>query len=181
MTGGADPQIDRAVSGAYLRKLDFEIAQFEAAGDTEHATAWRKEKEDFQLEDTKDKVARYPNDLLFRFDLGVLMFERKELNEAIQHFQLAQRNPQRRIRALYYLGLCFKEKGQNDIAIEQLQKAASELPVMDDTKKDILYELGELCEASNKPEQALGYFKEIYGVDISFRDVSKKIEQFYQK
>jgi tetratricopeptide (TPR) repeat protein len=181
MTGGADPQIDRAVSGAYLRKLDFEIAQFEAAGDTEHATAWRKEKEDFQLEDTKDKVARYPNDLLFRFDLGVLMFERKELNEAIQHFQLAQRNPQRRIRALYYLGLCFKEKGQNDIAIEQLQKAASELPVMDDTKKDILYELGELCEASAKPEQALGYFKEIYGVDISFRDVSKKIEQFYQK
>ncbi|HMO49763.1 MAG TPA: tetratricopeptide repeat protein [Kiritimatiellia bacterium] len=181
MTGGADPQIDRALSGAYLKKLDHEIAQFEAAGDTEHAEAWKKEKESFMLDDARDKVERYPNDLLFRFDLAVLLFERGDLNEAIQHLQLAQRNPQKRIRSLYYLGLCFKAKNQNDIALEQLQKAASELLVMDDTKKDILYELGKLSEAMGNREKALSYFKEIYGVDISYRDVSAKIEAFYKK
>jgi len=181
ITGGADPQIDRAVSQAYIKKLEFEIAKFEAEGDTEHAEAWKKEKNEFILEDTKDKVERYPNDLLFRFDLGVLMFERGELNEAIQHFQLSQRNPQRRIRSLYYLGLCFKSKGQNDIAVEQLQKAASELPIMDETKKDILYELGQLSEAMGKKDEALSFYKEIYGVDISYKDVSAKIEGFYKK
>lgn len=181
ITGGADPQIDRAVSNAYIRKLDFEIAQFEAAGDAEHAEAWRKEKAAFMLDDAKDKVERYPNDLGFRYDLGVLMFERGEINEAIQHFQLSQRNPQKRIRSLYYLGLCFKSKNQYDIAMEQLQKAASELPIMDDTKKDILYELGSISELMGNREKAVAYFKEIYGVDISYRDVTAKIEQFYQR
>lgn len=179
MTGGADPQIDRAVSNAYIRKLDFEIAQFEAAGDTEHVEAWKKERASFMLDDARDKVERYPNDLLFRFDLGVLLFERGEINEAIQQFQLAQRNPQKRIRALYYMGLCFKHKGQLDIAVEQMQKAVSELPVMDDTKKDLLYELGTLSERMGNKDKALAYFKEIYGVDISYRDVATKIESFY--
>lgn len=181
MTGGADPQIDRALSQAYIRKLDFEITQFEAAGDTEHAEAWKKEKTEFTLEDARDKVERYPNDLLFRFDLGVLLYERGEINEAIQQFQLAQRNPQKRIRSLYYLGLCFKQKGQNDIALEQLQKAVAELPVMDDTKKDLLYELGSLSELMGNKDKALAYFKEIYGVDISYRDVAVKMEAFYNK
>jgi len=181
MTGGADPQIDRAVSNAYIRKLDFEIAQFEAAGDVEHAEAWKKEKNDFIHEDTREKVERYPNDLMFRFDLGVIMYERGEINEAIQQFQLSQRNPQKRIRSLYYMGLCFKKKGQLDIALEQLQKAASEMPIMDDTKKDILYELGELCETMGNKDKALAYFKEIYGVDISYRDVAAKMESFYNK
>jgi tetratricopeptide (TPR) repeat protein len=181
LTGGADPQIDRMVSNTYIRKLDFEIAQFEAAGDKEHADAWKKEKDAFMLEDAKDKVERYPNDLMFRYDLGVIMYERGELNEAIQQFQLAQRNPQRRIRTLYYLGLCFKKKGQIDIAVEQMQKAVSELPVMDDTKKDLLYELGQLSEEMGNKEKALAYYKEIYGVDISYRDVSAKMESFYKK
>lgn len=181
ITGGADPQIDRAVSTTYIKKLEFEIAKFEAEGDTEHAEAWKKEKDEFILADARDKVERYPNDLLFRFDLGVLMFERGELNEAIQHFQLSQRNPQKRIRSLYYLGLCFKSKGQNDIAVEQLQKAASELPIMDETKKDIIYELGQLNETMGNREKALAHYKEIYGVDISYKDVAAKIENFYGK
>jgi tetratricopeptide (TPR) repeat protein len=181
ITGGADPQIDRAVSSAYIKKLDFEIAKFEAAGDVSHAEAWKKERYDFMLDDTRDKVDRYPNDLIFRFDLAVLLYERGELNEAIQHLQLAQRNPQKRIRSLYYLGLCFKAKNQFDIAAEQLQKAASELVVMDDTKKDILYELGNLNESLGDKDKALAYYKEIYGVDISYRDVATKIESFYKK
>jgi len=181
MTGGADPQIDRALSNAYVKKLDYEISAFEASGDQASAEAWKKERADFLLDDAKDKVERYPNDLLFRFDLASQLYERGELNEAIQHFQLAQRNPQKRIRALYYLGLCFKAKNQHDIAIEQLQKAASELLIMDETKKDILYELGVLSESTGNKEKALGYFKEIYGVDISYRDVASKIEAFYKK
>jgi tetratricopeptide (TPR) repeat protein len=85
--------------------------------------------------DSADRVKRYPNDLQFRYEYGVVLYEHNRLNEAIEEFQLAQRNPQRRIRTLYYLALCFKQKQQYDIAIEQLQKAASEMTVMDETKK----------------------------------------------
>ena len=126
-------------------------------------------------------VKRYPNDLQFRYELGYQYYLRKQYNEAIEEFQLAQRNPQRRTRALYYLALCFREKGQPDIAFEQLQKAAAELTLMDETKKDVVYEMGLLADQMGRKDEAIGYFKEIYSVDIKYRDISQRIEAAYKK
>jgi len=69
--------------------------------------------------------------------------QRGQINDAIQQFQLAQRHAQRRVKALYYIGLCFKQKKQYDMATEQLKKAAARAPAVGDTKKDIYYELGQ--------------------------------------
>ncbi len=179
LTGGADPQIDRAISSVHVKRYEQEIEELTKAGDTAAAEAKKQEKSDFLFKDAEDRVARYPNDLQFRYDYGVLLYERGMLNEAIQQFQAAQRNPQRRTRSLYYLGMCFKQKKQNDIAIEQLEKAATELVTMDETKKDIYYELALIHEAAGNREKAAQYLKEIYSVDIGFRDVSQRIEQSY--
>lgn len=178
-TGKTDPQIDRALSALRLRHFDFQIEGLQKAGDAAGAGQKTQEKDAFVLEDAADRVKRYPNDLQYRYDLGVILFERERLNEAIQEFQLAQRNPQRRIRSLYYLAMCFKQKNQLDIAMEQLQKAASELSLMDDTKKDILYEMGTVAEQMGRREEAAKHFKEIYSVDIGYRDVAAKIEKAY--
>ncbi|HRZ11132.1 MAG TPA: tetratricopeptide repeat protein [Kiritimatiellia bacterium] len=178
-TGKTDPQIDRALSALRLRHFDFQIEGLQKAGDAAGAGQKTKEKDTFVLEDAADRVKRYPNDLQYRYDLGVILFERERLNEAIQEFQLAQRNPQRRIRSLYYLAMCFKQKNQLDIAMEQLQKAASELSIMDDTKKDILYEMGSVAEQMGRREEAAKHYKEIYSVDIGYRDVAAKIEKAY--
>ncbi len=180
-SGRADPQVERAISAIRVRKFDHQIAQLQSSQDAAGADRLEKEKQAFMLEDAADRVHRYPNDLQFRYEYGVLLYERQQLDKAIEEFQLAQRNPQRRIRALYYLALCFKQKGQNDIALEQLEKAASELTIMDDTKKDILYEMALLCELMNKTDKAIAYLKEIYSVDIRYKDVSSKMEKFYKK
>ncbi len=180
-TGRADPQIDRAISSIRVKQFDAQIDELRKAGDEAAAEAKTTEKNDFLLQDATERVRRYPNDLQFRFELGELLFQRDQLNEAISEFQLAQRNPQRRLRALYYLALCFKQKRQYDIAMEQLEKAASEINVMDATKKDIVYEMGTICELMNQPEKAVQYYKEIYGVDIGYRDIASKIEKAYKK
>lgn len=174
-----DPQIDRAISDTRLQQFDFEVTQLEAAGDTEAAEAKKKERHDFRLEDAKDRVTRYPNDLQFRFDLGEFLFEEGEHNEAIQQFQLAQKNPQRHVQSLYYLGLCFKAKEQYDIAMEQLTAANNSLQTMDNTKKDVVYELGLLHESMGNVEEAKNHFKQIYSVDIGYKDVAQRIEQAY--
>ncbi len=178
-TGRTDPQIDRALSGLRSKYFEFQVAQLRKAGDTAGAEQKEKEKDTFLLEDATDRVKRYPNDLQYRYDLGLVLFEHDRLNEAIQEFQLSQRNPQRRIRSLYYLAMCFKQKKQLDIAMEQLQKAASELSLMDDTKKDILYEMGTVAEQMGRREEAAKHFKDIYSVDIGYRDVAEKIEKVY--
>lgn len=182
-TGAArgDPQIDRLISNIKEKKFDYQIAQLEAQGNRDAAETLRQQKLAFMLEDAADRVRRYPNDLQFRFEYGVLLFEKGMLNEAIQQFQMAQRNPQRRTRSLLYLASCFKLKKQYDIALEQLEKANSELRIMDDTKKDILYEMGLVYELLGNRNKAADCFKEIYAVDIGYRDVAEKVEKVYSQ
>lgn len=179
MSGGADPQIERTISSVKLKKFDQEVAALKEAGDETGAEAKQAERDAFELSEAEDRVKRYPNDLLFRYELGVLLYENGRTTEAIQQFQQSQRNPQRRNRSLYYMAMCFKSKQQYDIALEQLEKAASEMQILDETKKDILYELGVICEAMDNKEKAAKYFKEIYSVDIGYRDVAEKIEKGY--
>lgn len=179
--GRSDPQIERTTSLIKVKKLDAVIAAAKAAGDEAAAAAKEQEKAAFLYDDAVDMVKRYPNDLQFRYELGYQFYQRKQYNEAIEEFQLAQRNPQRRTRALYYLARCFQEKGQPDIAFEQLQKAASELTLMDETKKDVVYEMGVLAEQMGRKDEAIAFFKEIYSVDIKFRDIAQRIESSYKK
>jgi len=181
LSGGRDPEIDQAITDIRVRLFDREIKQLREKGDTAAAEAREKEKQDFILQAAREKVERYPHDLQYRYELGVLLYERGLLNEAIQQFQQAQRHPQRRLKSLYYLALCFKAKKQYDIAMEQLEKAAAEIPTMDGLKKDILYEMGEIAEAMGDREKAARCFKEIYAVDIAYRDVADKIDRVYRQ
>jgi tetratricopeptide (TPR) repeat protein len=179
--GRSDPQIERTASHIKAKKFDAAIAAAKAAGDEAAAAAKEAEKATFLYDDAGEMVKRYPNDLQFRYELGYQLFLHEQYNEAIEEFQLAQRNPQRRTRALYYLALCFTRKGQFDIAFEQLQKAASELTLMDDTKKDVVYEMGVLAEKMGRQQEAVAFFKEIYSVDIKYRDITQRIENSYLK
>jgi len=176
-TGGADPEVEKALTLAKARKYDHEIQTLAEAGQQTEADALTREKDEFLFANAQDRVRRYPNDLMFKYDLGVMLFDRGELNEAIRQFQQSHRNPQRRIRSLYYLALCFKGKNQFDLAAEQLEKAASELPIMDDTKKDVLYDLAGIYEQMGQGEKAVALYKQIYAVDIGFKDVSARIEK----
>lgn len=174
--GRSDPQIERTMSAIKVKRYDAQIAAAKEAGDAAAEEKLEGEKAQFVYDDAVTMAKRYPNDLGFRYDLGVQYYLRKMYTEAIEEFQLARRNPQRRTRALYYLALCFSEKGQLDIAFEQLQTAAGELTLMDETKKDIVYEMGLLAQQMGKGEEAKGYFKEIYAVDIKYKDVQARIE-----
>ncbi len=179
--GRSDPQIERTASSIRVKKYDALIADARAKGDEAAAAATEKEKADFIYSDAVEMVKRYPNDLQFRYELGCQYYLRGMYNEGIEEFQLAQRNPQRRTRALYYLGLCFKAKGLRDMAFEQLKKAASEITLMDEIKKDVTYEMGILADEMGRKDEAIDYFKKIYEVDIKYRDVAQRIEASYTK
>lgn len=179
--GRSDPQIERTASQIKTKKYDNAIAAAKAAGDEATAAAKEQEKATYLYDEAVEMVRRYPNDLQFRYELGYQYYLRQRYTEAIEEFQLAQRNPQRRTRALYYLALCFTEKGQPDIAFEQLQKAASELTLMDETKKDVVYQMGLLAEKMGRQAEAVAFFKEIYSVDIKYRDIDQRISSSYQK
>ena len=180
-TGGADPQVDRMISQVHQTRFDKDVEALRGAGDEAALAAKIKARDAFLFSDAEARVHRYPNDLQIKYEYGVLLFERGQINEAIQQFQRSQQNPQRRLRSFYYLALCFKQKQQLDIAAEQLEKAAAELNLMDETKKDVVYELASIYEAMGQIPKAAALYKDIYAVDFGFRDVATKIERIYQK
>jgi tetratricopeptide (TPR) repeat protein len=143
--------------------------------------AARKELGEFKLTEAKRYVERYPNDYPARYALGALLLELGQTDAAIAQFQQAQKGPQVRISSLVGLGRCFKTKRLYDLAVAQFTTAKNDLNTMDDTKKEVIYELGACYELMGKPDLAIEEFKIIYSDDIGFRDVADKINAFYSK
>jgi tetratricopeptide (TPR) repeat protein len=143
--------------------------------------AAQKELAEYKITEAKRYVERYPNDYAARFALGTLLLELGQTDAAIAQFQQAQKGPQVRIQSLVGLGRCFKAKKLYDLAVTQLNSAKKDLTNMDETKKEIIYELGTCYELMGKADAAIGEFKEIYSEDIGFRDVADKINAFYSK
>ena len=63
--------------------------------------------------------------------------------------------------------------------LNNFQLKKNEIQVMDDRKKDAIYELGCCFESMGKADKAIEEFKVVYSADISFRDVADKINAFY--
>ena len=79
------------------------------------------------------------------------------------------------------LAQCYVQNGMLDIAQRTLEEAAQELKTMDDLKKGVVYQLGEVYETLERPEDALEAFKQIYEVDYGYRDVAERVEGYYAK
>lgn len=176
---GADAELDRRFSTITIAKFDAEIASLREAGDAEAATARETERNQYVFDDIAERVQRYPNDQHLRYELGLQYFKYDYLDEAIQQFQIAQKNPKDRTSALYHLALCFRKKGLLDMAVSQLEQALEFIPGMTNEKLEILYLLGEISLEENKLDEAAKYFKEVYKVDVTYRDIGKHIENIY--
>ena len=124
-------------------------------------------------------MQRYPNDYGYRYELGLILFEENDYDGSLPHFQLAQRNAKVRLDAILHLGRAYSRKNFNDLAIEQFNLLKNEIQVMDDRKKNAIYELGCCFESMGNKEGAIEEFKLIYSSDISFKDVADKINAFY--
>lgn len=174
-----DPELDQQLSNIRRQWFDYEIARHREAGDEDGALKQEQEKAQFVLDDLGSRVERYPNDLRLKYEYGVVLFENEHVNDAIQQFQASQRSPKNRTLSLLSLARCFRSKGQFDLASRELENAAKELVLMDNTKKEILYELGSLAEEAGDTEKAISYYKDVYQADIGFKDVAQKVEQLY--
>ena len=176
-----DPTIQKSISDLTAKKLDLALEQLDAtAPDYEQqAAAITAQRNAFVLEETRQRVERYPNDLQIRFELGELYFKAGKIKEAMGEFQKAQNNPNKRIQALTYLGQCFAKQGIYPLAVRNLETALKEKLVLDEEKKEIIYALGSVLEKMGKAKEAIDQFQEIYAVDIGYKDVAAKVDAFY--
>jgi len=180
-TGASDSSIDKAIADTKVRQFDAQIEQLNPFG-AEHATELarlRAEKLVFQISECQKRVEKFPTDLIIRFEMGQLYFQAGKIGEATAEFQKAQGNPNKRIAAMNYLAQCFAKRKMFDLASKTLQNAIKEKLVFDEEKKDLIYNLGCVLESMDKKEEAIEQFKQIYEVDIGYKDVGAKVDAFY--
>jgi tetratricopeptide (TPR) repeat protein len=178
---GGDATLDRAIADTMVRQFDFQISQLNPFDDATAAQTAiiTARKLEFQLAETQKRVEKYPTDLAIRFELGLLLFQSGKIGEAIAEFQKAQANPHKRIAAMSYLAQCFAKRKMFDLAAKTLQNAIKEKPGFDEEKKELTYQLGCVLESMGKKEEAIEQFKIIYETDISYKDVSAKVDAYY--
>lgn len=129
--------------------------------------------------EAKQRVDRNPTDKQYRFDLGQAYFNCGMYGEAIPELQQARTSPNLRIRSLMMLGKCFEKKNMNDLAVNAFTDATKEMTVMDNNKKELLYELAMVHEKMGKRDEYLEALKEIYNFDYGYKDVAKRVEASY--
>src|SRR5262249_53328654 len=155
---------------------EYQLSQLDntAPDYSEKVAVLEAEKQAYQLAECKKRVDRFPTDLQIRFELGQLYFQAGKISEAIGEFQKSQNNPHRRVASLNYLAQAFAKRKMYDMAARTLQNAIKEKPVLDEEKKELVYNLGCVLENMGKKEEAIEQFKIIYEVDIGYKDVAAK-------
>lgn len=132
-----------------------------------------------QVIEAQQRMEQNPTDPQLRFELGKALYRSGDFTGAIPHLQQATRNPHIRTRVLLMLGRTFRAKNMHDLAIKQLSDALADLHVMDGTKKEVLYEKGQIHHEMGDKTAALDSFKQIYEVDYGYRDVAQRVESSY--
>jgi tetratricopeptide (TPR) repeat protein len=179
--GAADPSLDRFIADIQLKRFDHQLEQLDSNSPDypELAARIQAERLDFRLNECKARADRYPSDLQIRFELGELYFQTGKITEAIGEFQKARSNPARKVASIGYLAQCYARRNMNDLAARNFQEALKEKTAFDDEKKELIYQLGCTFEKMGKKEDAIEQFKQIYEVDIGYKDVAAKVDAFY--
>lgn len=175
--------IRETVGKNYLKNLRTFVEENPDHPDIEQYRAQLEEAQKSQLKEliaeAEARVERNPTDPELRYELGQRLLEAGQHRDAIKHLQQAKTSPNLRIKVMNMLGQCYDKMNMTDLAVTTFAEAISELQVMDETKKDLLYNQALLFEKLENQEGYLDALKQIYAVDYGYRDVAERVEKSY--
>jgi len=185
---GALDLVERALQGApgdgelrewtadlRLRLQEQMVQKAKAGGDRESLALAEKALCEAQVAEYRRRVERNPTDLGLRYQLGASLLDLGQLDAAIAELQQGVKDPRKKGEALFRLGSAFRKKQLPELAMGQYEKAL--LAVSGSLQKEVLYEMGSLCQEQGKREEALRHFSRILEIDIGFKDVANVVER----
>ena len=183
--------VDSNYNHARIRLADMDIAAYAKAEEDARAeygadpknpslkkalAEARKTRLIYEIREYERRAKEQPTDLSLRYHLGCLYYDGGLLEKAIGAFQRARKDPKLRTQVLLFLGKCFIKRKEFSAAVEPLTEVVDSIAVMNATKKDALYDRGEVYLAMGKKEEARGDWMAIYLEDIKFKDIASRIK-----
>lgn len=127
------------------------------------------------------KKAIGEEDYQCHYDLGLSYLDLGFFDEALAEFGVARRMPELELSSIEMVGRCFVEKGDVELAIEELRAG---LEIEGRPREDFLglrYNLALAYEKLGQVEEASKEYEEVSSIDPSFRDVGTRIEELRNK
>ncbi|OQA83604.1 MAG: Tetratricopeptide repeat protein [Lentisphaerae bacterium ADurb.Bin242] len=183
MQGVLDLVVDKAIERSNVALAEQHIEEMIATSTPtpEELNEARKSITNYQIQCGLARIKNYPNDLQVRYDLALLYFELEMIDKALEEFQHAKLNPQRKLISMIYIGRCFAIKEQYDMAIDIFEEAIKEMPYLDVQKMRAIYYLGAAYERMGKADKAFECFKQIYSANVNYMDVAEKVKKHYDR
>jgi tetratricopeptide (TPR) repeat protein len=140
--------------------------------------------EEFRIAEEGDSVGE---DFETHYNMGTAYKEMDLIDEAIQEFQTCANlvkprdGSSRFLQCCNMLGHCFMQKGMPEAAVLWFKKGLSAPGHSEDEYQALRYELGAAYEQLGDFKQAREAYTEVYGVDVSYREVADKLSQLKGK
>jgi tetratricopeptide (TPR) repeat protein len=140
--------------------------------------------EEFRVAEEGDDVRE---DFETHYNMGTAYKEMDLMDEAIQEFQNAAGlvkpgdGTSRFLQCCNMLGHCFIQKGMPEAAVLWFKKGLQAPGHSEDEYQALRYELASAYEQLGDLKQARDFYTEVYGVDVSYREVAQKLSQLRQK
>jgi tetratricopeptide (TPR) repeat protein len=136
--------------------------------------------EEFRVEAEGEHVSSN-DDYETHYNTATAYKEMALLDEAIREFQTAASltapadGSPRYFQCCTMLGHCFVQKGMPQAAVLWFKKGLDAPGRAADEYKALQYELGSAYEEMGDLRRAIAVFTEVYGVDVSYRDIAGKL------
>ncbi len=140
--------------------------------------------EEFRAAEEGDDVKE---DFETHYNMGTAYKEMDLMDEAVQEFQNAAGlvkpgdGTSRYLQCCNMLGHCFTQKGMPEAAVIWFKKGLSAPGHSEDEYQALRYELASAYEQLGDLKNAREFYTEVYGVDVSYREVADKLSQLKNK
>jgi tetratricopeptide (TPR) repeat protein len=111
------------------------------------------------------------------YNLGIAYREMGLVDEAIGEFQFAAKDPSRIVECCGILGLCFRDKGMPDLALQWYRRGLDMPELGEQEAKGLRYDIAEAYRDKGDYRAALDSYTEVYGVDSNYREVVSRIKE----
>jgi tetratricopeptide (TPR) repeat protein len=141
--------------------------------------------EEFRMAEEEETDSK--EDYETHYNMGTAYKEMDLLDEAIQEFQTAaglvkpKDGTSRFLQCCNMLGHCFMQKAMPRAAVIWFQKGLDAPGHNEDEYQALRYELGSAYEQLGEVDKALRLYTEVYGADVSYREVGSKLRKLEQK
>ena len=116
------------------------------------------------------------------YNLGLAYKEMDLFEDALEEFQIAASlsspsdGSPRYLQCCNLLGHCFMQTGVPELAVKWLTKGLNVPNISDEERMALTYELGAAYEQAGNLDHALESFTEVYGVNVSYRNVNDRLK-----